>query len=135
MPEHIDDSKQEGTTMKRALRLVAATALASTLSLAGPAQARDMELDGARPSALAMFGDALIVRPIMTVGTVGGIAVYAVTLPFSLIGGNPQEAADTLVKTPAATAFARCLGCTPRQHERLQADKRVAEANRAKEED
>ncbi len=57
--------------MKRALRLVAATALASTLSLAGPAQARDMELDGERPSALAMFGDALIVRPIMTVGTVG----------------------------------------------------------------
>lgn len=121
--------------MKRALRLVAATALASTLSFAGTTQARDMDLDGARPSALAMFGDALIVRPVMAVATVGGVAVYAVTLPLSLIGGNTQEAANTLVKAPAATAFARCLGCTPRQHERLQANKRVAEANSRKDED
>ncbi|MCC4310015.1 MAG: hypothetical protein ABGX87_03730 [Alcanivorax sp.] len=115
--------------MKRALRLVAATALASTLSLGGPAQAREMEMDGARPSALAMFGDALIVRPVMTVATVGGAAVWLVTLPFSAIGGNTGEAAETLVKDPAATAFVRCLGCTPRQHERLRAEKRVAQAN------
>lgn len=116
--------------MKRALRVVAATALASTLSFASAAQARDMELEGARPSALAMFGDALLVRPIMTAATAGGIAVYAVTLPFSIIGGNTQEAGDTLVKAPAQTAFARCLGCTPQQHRRLEGDKRIREANR-----
>ncbi|GAA5129346.1 hypothetical protein [Alloalcanivorax gelatiniphagus] len=115
--------------MKRALRLAAATALASTLSLTAPAQAREMDLDDARPSALAMFGDALIVRPVMTVATVGGAAIWLVTLPFSVIGGNPGEAADTLVKDPAATAFVRCLGCTPQQHDRLRADKRVAQAN------
>ncbi len=127
--QYLNDKKQEGITMKRAMRVVAATALASTLSFASAAQARDMELEGARPSALAMFGDALIVRPVMTAATAGGVAVYAVTLPFSIIGGNTQEAGDTLVKTPARTAFARCLGCTPRQHERLEADKKIREAN------
>lgn len=116
--------------MKRVMRVVAATALASTLSFASAAQARDMELEGARPSALAMFGDALIVRPVMTAATAGGIAVYAVTLPFSIIGGNSEEAGDTLVKTPAWTAFVRCLGCTPQQHRRLESHKAIREANR-----
>ena len=112
--------------MKRALRVVAATALASTLSFASAAQARDMDLEGARPSAFAMFGDALIVRPVMTAATVGGAAIYVVTLPFSLIGGNAQ----TLVVDPGATAFVRCLGCTPSQHERNQTDQAIRQANR-----
>jgi hypothetical protein len=116
--------------MKRALRVVAATALASTLSFASAAQARDMDLEGARPSAFAMFGDALIVRPVMTAATVGGAAIYVVTLPFSLIGGNAQEAGETLVVDPAATAFVRCLGCTPSQHERNQTDQEIRQANR-----
>lgn len=118
--------------MKRALRLVTATALASalTFSLTMTAQARDLDLEGARPSPLAMFGDALLVRPVMAVATVGGLAVYAVTLPFSLLGGNEGEAAETLVKTPARTAFVRCLGCTPQQHERLRAEKRSEDADR-----
>ena len=125
-----NDKKQEGTTMKRALRMAAATALASTLSFASAAQARDMELEGARPSAFAMFGDALIVRPVMTAATVGGAAIYVVTLPFSLIGGNVQEAGGTLVVVPAATAFVRCLGCTPQQHDRNQSDKAIRQASR-----
>lgn len=116
--------------MKRVLRLVAATALASSFLLAGPAQARSMDLEGERPSAFAMFGDALIVRPVMTVATVGGLAIYAVTLPLSVLGGNEREAAETLVKTPARTAFIRCMGCTPQQHERLQAEKRTHDDNR-----
>ncbi len=116
--------------MKRALRVVAATALASTLSFASAAQARDMDLEGARPSAFAMFGDALIVRPVMTVATVGGAAIYVVTLPLSLIGGNAQEAGETLVVDPAATAFVRCLGCTPTQHDRNRSDQEIRQANR-----
>ncbi|ASK35981.1 hypothetical protein CEK62_17120 [Alcanivorax sp. N3-2A] len=118
--------------MKRAPRLVVTTALASalTFSLATFAQARDLDLEGARPSPLAMVGDAVLVRPVMTVATVGGLALYVVTLPFSLLGGNPGEAAETLVAAPAQTAFVRCLGCTPQQHQRLQAEKRSEAADR-----
>ena len=71
--------------MKRALRVVAATALASTLSFASAAQARDMDMEGARPSAFAMFGDALIVRPVMTVASgpfgVGSLPAMSAAMP------------------------------------------------------
>lgn len=107
--------------MHRARSLVSAIALALSIVLAGmmplQAQARSMD-ENDQPSALAMFGDAVIVRPVMTVATVFGTALFTVTLPFTALGGNVDEAADTLVKEPARTAFLRCLGCTPQQDER-----------------
>ena len=57
--------------------------------------------------------------------TVVGTVVYTVMLPFTLLGGNEDEAAETLVKTPARTTFLRCLGCTPTQHDRLRRDKQI----------
>lgn len=64
------------------------------------------------PSALAMAGDLVIARPILLVGTVLGTALYVVSLPFSLAGGNAMEAGETLVLDPARSTFVRCLGCT-----------------------
>lgn len=113
--------------MKRALRLLAAATIICTVSQT--AQARPMDEDADQPSALAMFGDAVIVRPVMAVGTVGGLAVYTVMLPFSVLGDNEGEAAEVLVKNPARATFLRCLGCTPTQHERKQAEKKIREAN------
>lgn len=63
------------------------------------------------PSALAMTTDALIVRPIMIVGTVVGGALWVVSSPFSGPSGNAKQAADTLFFGPARSAFTRCLGC------------------------
>lgn len=68
-----------------------------------------------RPSAAAMVGDALIARPMLLALTVGGTAVYVVTLPFSALGGNAGEAAKLLVVGPAKSTFLRCLGCTEAQ--------------------
>jgi hypothetical protein len=76
-------------------------------SSAGHAQAIDEE-----PSALAMTGDALFVRPALFAITVVGSVVYVVSLPFSLLGGNAEEAGETLVMGPAKATFVRCLGCT-----------------------
>lgn len=76
-------------------------------SSVGHAQAIDEE-----PSALAMTGDALFARPALFVTTVVGSAVYLVSLPFSLLGGNAAEAGETLVVGPAKATFVRCLGCT-----------------------
>ncbi|MFT6261853.1 MAG: hypothetical protein ACJA0E_001445 [Bermanella sp.] len=64
------------------------------------------------PSAAAMVFDGIIVRPITLVATVVGGALWLVTLPFSVLGGNAGEAAETLVLEPAAATFLRCLGCT-----------------------
>lgn len=63
------------------------------------------------PSALAMTTDALVVRPIMVAGTVLGGALWLISSPFSLLSGNADQAADTLVIGPAESAFKRCLGC------------------------
>ncbi len=64
------------------------------------------------PSALAMVGDLIIARPLLLAMTVVGTATFIVSLPFSALGGNTGQAADTLVVGPAAATFVRCLGCT-----------------------
>ena len=65
-----------------------------------------------RPSGLEMTTDAILVRPLMFVGTVLGAGVFVVSLPFSALGGNVGEAADTLVTTPFKATFVRCMGCS-----------------------
>ncbi len=64
------------------------------------------------PSAVAMAGDLIIARPLLLGATVLGTAIYVVSLPFSLAGGNAIEAGETLVLGPAESTFIRCLGCT-----------------------
>ena len=63
------------------------------------------------PSALAMTGDLIIARPVMLGITVVGAAIFVVSLPFSLLGGNVKQAGKTLVAQPAYSTFIRCLGC------------------------
>lgn len=63
------------------------------------------------PSAGAMVADAVVVRPLYFLLSQAGAAVYAATLPFTLLGGNADQAAETLVVTPLQAGFVRCLGC------------------------
>lgn len=63
------------------------------------------------PSAGAMIADAVVARPLYFALSQAGAAVYTVTLPFTLLGGNADQAAETLVVTPLQGAFVRCLGC------------------------
>lgn len=76
-----------------------------------PAMAQSNQSLEARPSGGAMVADALIARPLLAVATLGGTAVFLVSLPFTALGGNVDSAAETLIKTPAEAAFRRCLGC------------------------
>jgi len=57
-----------------------------------------------------MVLDAVVLRPIGLVTTVAGMAVYTVSLPFSLLGGNEPAAREHLVKDPARYTFKRPLG-------------------------
>ena len=61
-------------------------------------------------TAEAMVADALVARPIGLVTTVVGSAVYLVSLPFSLLGGNEKQAREKLVYEPTAFTFKRPLG-------------------------
>jgi hypothetical protein len=63
------------------------------------------------PSEWAMVGDLLVARPLGAVLTVGGTAVWIVSLPFTLLAGNASEAAGTLIGGPVEETFMRCLGC------------------------
>lgn len=63
------------------------------------------------PTALEMMFDGVVSRPITLFATVAGAAVWVVTLPFSLLGGNAGDAADKLILYPAKATFIRCLGC------------------------
>ncbi len=65
-----------------------------------------------RPTGVAMAADAILVRPTMTLGLLAGTAVYVVSLPISLLGGNADEAGKKLVVSPFKATFLRCLGCT-----------------------
>jgi hypothetical protein len=90
-------------------RLVAVLGLAMVLLVPqmGYSQTVDEE-----PTALAMVGDLVLVRPVLLGITVIGVAAYVVSLPFSLAGGNATDAAKTLVVGPGEATFVRCLGCT-----------------------
>ncbi|WP_369600787.1 hypothetical protein AAIA72_13250 [Hahella sp. SMD15-11] len=95
--------------IKRSLRRILPLMAALVLVLPTTGYSEVLE---EKPSALAMLGDAVFARPVLLATTVAGAAVYVVSLPFSLAGGNAKEAADTLVTGPAKATFVRCLGCT-----------------------
>ena len=58
----------------------------------------------------AMIYDFVIVRPISAVATLASTTVYILSLPFSALGGNSDEAAEKLVKEPFEWTFQRPLG-------------------------
>ncbi len=59
---------------------------------------------------IAMVGDTFLVRPLGIATTIVGAVVFVVSLPFSLLGGNVDEAGHDLVAAPAKFTFARPLG-------------------------
>lgn len=64
------------------------------------------------PKAFSMIGDLLIARPLLIGATAIGAVAFVVSLPFTALGGNVEEAGNALVVEPGKAAFVRCLGCT-----------------------
>ena len=95
-------------------RSVAAGLLAGSLLLgpAGTAAADRYHAVDEGPTALEMTADLMVTRPLHLTATGLGAAVFLVSLPFSALGGNVDEAAEQLVAGPARATFKRCLGCT-----------------------
>ena len=62
------------------------------------------------PSGGMMIYDMCLVRPIGIVATAVGSVFWVISLPFSALGDNTDEATQALVKDPAAYTFSRPLG-------------------------
>ena len=117
--------------MLRAKRPVLASVLAFTFLFAGWApMAHAFDAASDRPGEIAMVADTVFARPVLLLSTAVGLGLFTITLPFSLIGNNVHETAESLVKAPARATFVRCLGCTPAQHDQLQNERETAKANR-----
>ena len=101
-----------GNNVASRSRFLTAAALSVALVVPQLSFAQNNGVAEEEPSALAMVGDAIVARPLGLVFTVVGAAVYLVTLPFSLAGGNAGEAGKALVVGPAEATFVRCLGCS-----------------------
>ena len=63
------------------------------------------------PSYETMAVDTVVGKPLQLIAAVAGTAAYIVSLPFSLIGGNADQAQQKLFVEPW-DAMGRCLGCT-----------------------
>lgn len=91
------------------LNVTAAAVLALSATVAQADEYR--ESAGESPSAEAMAFDLLFVRPIGLVGTVLGVGLFVLSLPLSLIQGEPPaEPAQRLIVEPARFTFDRPLG-------------------------
>ena len=90
--------------------LMVFTLALGSLSIPAAASAGEPHDFGANPRGGYVLLDSFLLRPLMLVGTVVGTATFLVTLPFSAMGGNVSEAAETLVIEPAQYTFVRPLG-------------------------
>jgi hypothetical protein len=96
--------KQQVFTVAASLSLLAAS-MQPTLA------AIEIDETDFGPSYETMVVDTVVGKPLQLVNAVAGTAAYLVSLPFSLIGGNADQAQQKLFVEPW-DAMGRCLGCT-----------------------
>ncbi|MBW1983042.1 MAG: hypothetical protein JRJ12_17730 [Deltaproteobacteria bacterium] len=77
---------------------------------ASPLMAVERRTFSGETSAEGMTFDLIVLRPVGLAATVIGTAVFIVSLPFSAMGGNTNEAAEKLISEPAKYTFSRPLG-------------------------
>ena len=100
--------------MQHSHRKLAGPAFAALLAITQlvyvPAAAAGSFTNADGPSGGAMLADMFMIRPTMLVGTAIGLTTFIVSLPFTALGGNMDEAADQLVMKPVKYTFVRPLG-------------------------
>jgi len=74
------------------------------------ASAYSLEEEISKPTVGNTFIDAIVYRPVGLIAIPAGAILFALTIPFSAIGGNVGQSFDNLVATPAKFTFVRPLG-------------------------
>lgn len=90
--------------------LHALTTMVMVLGLSVAPVTAQESIFGEPVSGEAMSADLVMARPVGAAATVAGFALYVVSAPFSALGGNSQEAWQSLVVAPASYTFQRPLG-------------------------
>lgn len=98
-------------TVKQKIFTVAASLSLLVTSMQPAAAAIEIDETDFGPSYGTMVVDTVVGKPLQLVNAVAGTAAYFVSLPFSLIGGNADQAQQKLFVEPW-NAMGRCLGCT-----------------------
>lgn len=80
----------------------------SPVSVQSVAAANDIQDEQNSPEAMTV--DLVLCRPLGFVAMLGGTLIFVISSPFSALGGNVDEAWDSLVVTPAEYTFKRPLG-------------------------
>jgi hypothetical protein len=98
-------------THRKLLSYILAFALAMSNTLfASTATAGIYDQAEQEPSGGDMLADMVLMRPFMLTATAVGLVSFVVTLPFSALGGNVDEAGKKMVLEPAKYTFVRPLG-------------------------
>ncbi len=84
--------------------------LAVTLTLTASLVRAEDAYSNRNVTGSAIAVDILLARPMGLVATVLGSAIFVVGLPFTLINGSTDQAAQKLVVEPAEYTFTRPLG-------------------------
>ena len=93
------------------LLTTSATLALITISMQPALAAIEIDESDFGPSYETMVVDTVVGKPLQLVSAVAGTAAYIVSIPFSLIGGNADQAQQKLFVEPW-DAMGRCLGCT-----------------------
>lgn len=99
------------TTVKQSIFTVAVSLGLMAASMQPALAAIEIDETDFGPSYDTMVVDTVVGKPLQLVSAVAGTAAYIVSLPFSLIGGNADQAQQKLFVEPW-NAMDRCLGCT-----------------------
>jgi len=83
---------------------------AGTVALAQESNQDPGQLQYEEMSAEAMVADLVVVRPLGIIATVAGTVFFVASLPFSVLGGNTEDAAQKMIVAPAKHTFTRPLG-------------------------
>ncbi|MBH0095278.1 hypothetical protein I6E61_02625 [Psychrobacter sp. NZS113] len=103
-------AKKQRTVKQKAFTV--ATSLSLLVASMQPALAAiEIDENDFGPSYGTMVADVTVGKPLQLIGAVAGTALYLVSLPFSLIGGNADQAQQKLFVEPW-DAMGRCLGCS-----------------------
>jgi len=94
----------------RLLFVTLATTLVLLNGFSPPGFAKEKDPTLPDDPGLMMTADVALARPVGAAATVTGFALFLISSPFSLLGGNAGEAWDNLVAAPASYTFERPLG-------------------------
>ena len=71
----------------------------------------------AEPSAMVVFMDAGVAKPLGTITTAAGTALFLLTLPWSIPAKSTDQAARSLIVRPGGYSFVRPLGRSDKRFE------------------